>query len=106
MYIIFGQEIAQEVRDRHVVLELETFVVDGESKTAYCVVPGESIPVSELPDLDRKQRLHQALIDALNKQEFDTVLITIGHLIGSFGGEVDSFYLEIKTRLNQGSHVE
>jgi hypothetical protein len=105
MHIIFGQEIVQEVRDKHTCLELETFLVDGESKTAYCVVPGECISIAELPDLDRKKRLHQALIDAYNNKEYNTVLITIDHLMGSFGGELDSFYQIIRDRI-KGEKVE
>lgn len=101
MYIIFGKKIAEELKSRHVVLELETFTdPQGNPITAYCVIQQESIPLSEIHDVDRLCRLHAALIDALHQKRYSTVLDCIEHLRGAFSGEVDSFYEIIAQRIN------
>lgn len=93
MHIILGKEIAEELRQRHVVLELETFNLEGKPPvTAFCVVPAEKIVLTEMPDIERYGRLHQATVDAWNQQRFDTVVEGISHLRGHFGGELDTFY--------------
>jgi hypothetical protein len=98
MQIIFGEEVAEEIRLRHVVLELETFVVDGISKTAFCVVPAELL-ITEMHDIERLCRLHEATIEALKRNDKNTVLDGISHLRGHFGGELNSFYDIIANRI-------
>jgi hypothetical protein len=99
MNIIFGKDVADQVRDKYTTLELETFNYDGEVKTAYCILPSECISLGDLPDLERKKELHQAVIDALNRHDYSTVLHGIEHLKGSFNGEMDSFYIVIEDRI-------
>jgi hypothetical protein len=101
MQIIFGQEIAEEVRMRHIVLELETFTVKDSEKTAYCVVRPESINLTEMPDIQRLCRLHEATIEALKRNDTETVLDGISHLRGHFNGELDSFYDVIQKRITE-----
>jgi len=101
MHIILGDAIAAQLRERHTVLQLETLTIKGEPVTAYCVVMSESIALTDMPDLERLKRLHQALIDALNTERFDTVLQCIEHLKGRFGGELDSFYEIIANRIKE-----
>lgn len=92
MHIIFGKEVAEELRQRHVVLELETFPIEGKDPViSFCVVPAELI-FADMPDIDRLQRLHQAVVDAWNRKDYSTVEFGIEHLRGKFGGELDSFY--------------
>lgn len=91
MHIIFGQDV-EEIRQKHLVLELETFDVAGQKATAYCLVPPEAIAIDELADLERLKGLHDTLISALNRQDWDTVTEGIKHLRGKFKGELDSFY--------------
>ena len=100
MHIIFGTAIADELRQKHTVLQLESFPgVDGEPVTAYCVVTPESIIMTEMPDLERLKRLHQAVVDAWNRQDYHTVMNGIEHLHGRFGGELDSFYSILEERI-------
>lgn len=101
MHIIFGDEVAEQIRQKHLVLELETFIVEGKEQTAYCVVPPEAIAIPEMPDLDRHARIHQTLVEAWNDQRYDTVLEGISHLKGKFGGELDSFYEILQARIKE-----
>jgi hypothetical protein len=91
-----GDEFIGDLRDRHVVLQLETFeaTYDAGPKTitAYCVVPQESIPLQEMPHIERLSAIHQAVVDAWNRKDYRVVGDGIEHLKGHFNGELDSFY--------------
>ena len=98
MHIIFGNSQGiDEIKEKYTVLQLETFKVNGTEQTAYCVV--EHVPLEEIPDLPRLTGLHKAIVEAWNRQDYDTVLFGLPHVEGKFGGEVDSFYENIKSRI-------
>jgi hypothetical protein len=102
MQIILGKEIADEVRTRHMVLELETFDVPEKGlTTAYCVLQSEKLVISELPDMERLLALHQAVVDAWNRGDYSTVSHGIEHIRGKFGGELDTFYDELEKRIRE-----
>lgn len=94
MQIILGKESAEELRLKHTVLELETFVSAETNNipiTAYCVIKPESV-LGEMQDLERLCRLHQTFIDAFNAGRYDSALDAMQHIKGRFSGELDSFY--------------
>lgn len=98
MHIIFGNcKDFDEIKEKFTVLQLETFHVDGYDQTAFCVV--EHIPLEEIPDLPRLTGLHQAIVEAWNRQDYETVLFGLPHVEGKFGKELDSFYENIKSRI-------
>lgn len=103
MHIIFGKEVADEIRQKHLVLELETFEIQGETKTAYCVIQSGSITMEDMPDIERLSKLHSTLIAALHRNDWATVSEGISHLRGKFGGELDSFYAILDERIAHGN---
>lgn len=106
MQIIFGKDLAQELCERHILLELETFDTPLRGLvTAYCVVPAEALKIEELADIDRLKGLHQATVDALNRQDYQTVVEGIMHLHGKFSGELDSFYDILLARITGEQHA-
>ena len=108
MQIIFSRVVAEELRKQHTVLELETIVKDGITLDAYCVVPADRINLSELPQLEHNCKLHQAFVDAYNIKDYKICNDLFPHILGKFGGEVDTFYQEIVQRianLEQGSNT-
>jgi hypothetical protein len=101
MQIIFGKEVADQVRDRYTVLELETFDIAGKGPTtAYCVLDAAKVVIAEMPDLERLTMLHQAVVDGWNRKDFSTVAQGIEHIYGKFGGQLDSFYDELTNRMS------
>lgn len=98
MNVIFNRQVADQLRDRYLVLELETFTVGDRSLESFCVVDGDSIPLSELPTLKHYENLHQDLITALKGGHYSVCHELAGHLHGKFGGELDSFYEIIAQR--------
>ena len=45
-------------------------------------------------------KLHESLIENIKKQNKDFCLDAIEHLKGQFGGELDSFYVNVEERFN------
>lgn len=98
MQLIFGKENAEELRQRYTVLELETMNIDGKALEVFCVIPTEKIALGEISVIDHSVKLHNDFVNAIkdnNRKLCEDLYI---HLIGKFGGEVDSFYEEILKR--------
>lgn len=99
MQIVWNKEVAHRLMQSHTVLELETFPVNSTELTAYCVVPSEKL-INEMFHLESLKELHAGFIQALKDKNYQICLDASEHLIGKFGGELDSFYEEIIKRIN------
>lgn len=92
MDIIFSREIAESLKDRFTVLELETFDVEGKLLETFCVVPADKIPIVEMPTLAKSIDMHEHLAKSIKQENWNFCVQAIPHLLGKFGGELDSFY--------------
>lgn len=99
MNIILDSEKAQDLRKKYTVLELDTFRLIPENRcvTAYCVV--ENVPITELALLESKKDLHEKLLSNYRRRNWNYCTQALEHLIGSFGTELDSFYLDLQARI-------
>ena len=100
MQLIFGCENAEKLRDRYTVLELETLEKDGVSLEVFCLIPGEKIGIPDLPQLENWTKLHNDFLHGYHTQQYQYCRQAIEHLMGKFGGELDSFYEEILKRID------
>jgi hypothetical protein len=98
MEIIFSREVAEGLRERYTVLELETFDVEGRSLETFCVVPAEKL-MMEMGQLNDNVAVHNQLIQSLKENNNDIVVELSQALKGKFGGELDSFYDILLERL-------
>jgi len=97
MNIIFKENL-EEIAKKYTVLDLDTFQLpDGSVHTACCVI--EQIPIAELSAVESLKDLHANLIINYAKQDWNYCEQALEHLMGKWGGEVDSFYVELKTRI-------
>ena len=106
MQIIFGKEIAEQLRERYTVLELETFDVEGQLLEAFCVVPAEAIALSDVTNLEHNIKLHQEFAQALKDKNYKLCQDLYSHVIGKFSGELDSYYDEIIKRINNETQLD
>jgi hypothetical protein len=99
MNIIFGLESVKSLEERYTVLELDTFLLQptNEVITAYCLV--ETIPVQEMPAIESLKDLHSNLLAEYRKRNWRYCEDAVAHLIGKWGGELDSFYGELLQRI-------
>ena len=100
MQIVWNKEVAQQLKNSHTVLELETFDVEGERLTAYCLVPPEKV-INDIAQLGSLITLHESFIQAMNNKDYKLCTDISEHLRGRFGGELDSFYDEILKKISQ-----
>lgn len=92
MNIIFNRTVAEELKGKYTVLELEPQYVDGSTLETFCVVETNQIPLTELPMTEHWVKLHDAFVQA-NKDKNGKLCHDLkGHLMGKFGGELDDFY--------------
>jgi hypothetical protein len=99
MNIIFKQNLPA-VDQKYTVLDLDTFrMPDGSLHTACCVI--ENIPIAELPQTESFKQLHADLIDNFGQQQWNYCEQAIEQLMGRWGGEVDSFYVELNNRIQR-----
>jgi len=97
MHIIFGK--LPELEEKYTVLELDTIRIgpEGPKRTAYCVI--ENIPLEEMPAVNTLRDLHAGLMLAYQNQDWAQCETIIGQLKGKWGGEMDSFYIELASRI-------
>jgi hypothetical protein len=100
MEIIFGRENATKLREKYTVLDLETVEKDGVTLEVFCLIPGDKIGIPDLPQLDQWVKLHNDFLNGFKAQQYNYCRQCIDHLMGKFGGEVDSFYTIMLERLD------
>ncbi len=102
MHIVYGKEQADRLREKYTVLELDTVKVEEVDKnlTLFAVVDTEKLGVIDLPQLAQWVKLHEDLIRNLKKKDKNFCLQAVEHLLGKFGGDIDSFYEHVKGRFD------
>ena len=100
MHIVLTQAIADELRSKYTVLELDTMPHPDGPVPAFCVLPVEQIAL-EMASLDQNVAIHEQLIDAIKNNDCDKALILCETLFGRFGGELDTFYEEVTKRIQK-----
>jgi len=99
MQIVWDQDIINELKAHHTLLELETFDINGKSMVTYCVVPADKL-LADIDNLGSYINLHSEFVQAYKDKNFKLCVDISEHLMGRFGGELDSFYTEILSRIN------
>ena len=90
--MIFNRTLAEELANRYIVLELEPHIVQDAVLETFCVVESEKIPLTEVTMLDHWKKLHKEFVQANKDKNGKLCRDLAEHLVGKFGGEVDSFY--------------
>lgn len=98
MQIVWEANVVDDLKKHHTLLELETFDVNGKQLVAYCVVPAEKL-LGDTANLGSYIDLHENFIKALHEDNLVLCRDISEHLMGKFGGELDSFYTEIVSRI-------
>lgn len=106
MNIIFGRDQAALLGKTYTVLELDTIRIakDGPEITAFCVV--DSIPILQMHKVTEMEELHQNLLVEYRKQNWNYCNQALEHLVGFWGQDMDTFYENLKTRIDEFEHNE
>lgn len=101
MHIIFGQETAEQMSEKYIVLELDRIQAqkDGTVVDTYCVVEKEQMSITEVTQVKNYQHLHQKLMENYRRRDWNFCEQALEHLHGRWGGTINSFYDEISRRI-------
>jgi len=106
MYIIFDHDNFKYIDEKYLILELDTFKVDDDTFSSYCLIDSESIDINSISNIENSKNLHNELIRNYKKGDYKFCTDVIGHLRGRFGGELDSFYDVILERIEGLSTID
>ena len=99
MNIVLGKENIQMFEDKHIVLELDSFYLQGVAQpvTAYGIV--EKVPIEQISSADQFRDLHNNMMKNYRLKNWKYVEDALEHLIGKWFGEYDTFYNEMSSRI-------
>jgi hypothetical protein len=93
MNIIFDKsKLPPELDGQFIIFKLENIDVDGTILEPYCVVEASNVPDVEIEMLDHWRKFHNEFLKANEEQNYNLCRDIAEHLMGKFGGELDSFY--------------
>lgn len=99
MNIIFGQpDTVKELREKYIVLELDTFRIEGvdQMQTAYCLV---ELSLNELVDGQNFISLHENFVKFYKQRQWKFCEDALEHLKGRWHGQLDEFYESVRKRI-------
>jgi hypothetical protein len=105
MNIIFGRKNAEKLREKYTVLDLETVIKDGNSMEVFCLIPADKMSLPDLPQIEGWIKLHNDFLAGYHNKHYEFCKQCVEHLMGKFGGELDTFYEEIIRRINEEHEV-
>jgi hypothetical protein len=106
MNILFEDSITDEIRNKYILLQLDTFYfsdIDSD-RTAYCLI--ENTPIMEMVDIDRSIDLHHNLMRNYKKKNWFYCETAIENLKGRWNKELDTFYNHLLERINEYKETE
>ena len=103
MNIILENEVTDQIGNKYILLELDTFLrtSDGKHVRSYAVVSRDDIVLHEIPLMEHNEKLHANLIKNYKKGDFNFCKQAIAALQGKWKGEIDSFYMILGSRIKQ-----
>ena len=105
MNIILGKSQADLLKDKHLILELDTVTMGNSTPiTAYCVL--DNIPLEQIAKIEPLSKLHGTLMENYRLRRWDYCQQVIEELVGAWGGQMDTFYTDLLTRITENKEHE
>lgn len=92
MQIIFDQKLVPELRQKYVVLELDTVKQPAMTEPVVLHALIEHLDINDLQVLDKKINTHEKLVKDYKSNNFLNALADAESLRGSWQGQLDEFY--------------
>jgi len=99
MNVILSPQITEEIRQRYILLELDSFrlALNSEPVAAHALV--EQLSMNELLVMQQYLDLHSNIMHNYRTQNWNYVEQAIDHLKGKWNRELDSFYDDLLSRV-------
>lgn len=101
MNIILGKENYESIKDRYIMLEVDTLIINGQPTPSYCLLDPKQIPLEEMTQIEHWRENHNKIIENYHKRNFAFVEQMIEHCRNRWGGELESFYLDLYARTQE-----
>jgi hypothetical protein len=101
MQIVWDQTAVEQLKQQHIVLELETLMIEGKELTAHCVVPAEKISIEKFSMLEAHKEMHNMFVQSLREQKYQGCIELAPLLMGEFGGQMNGYYEMWKDRCRE-----
>ena len=99
MNIIFGKSQAEALKNKFIILELDTLKIGNSAPiTSYCVV--ENIPLDSLSAPETLLSLHDKMLEQYSGRRWTECINSIDALYDKWGTEMNTFYDHIRSRAN------
>jgi hypothetical protein len=95
MNIIFDSKVAEQLKDKYTVLELDTIMQPGLANpvTIHAIIDQVDLTnITQLPGLKSK---HEEMVNAYKSGDWSNAIILAESLKGIWQGELDDFYQEV-----------
>ena len=92
MQIIFDKKLVPELRERFIVLELDTVMQPELSEPIILYALIENVDINNIVNSNDIIEHHQILINAYKSSNWDVAESNANALKGTWGGELDEFY--------------
>ncbi len=104
--ILQSRDNISDLAEKYTVLELDSFRLLGHSDpiTAFCLI--ENVPIDQITAMQQYIDLHAALLKNYRSQNWKFCQDALEHLMGKWGGQLDSFYAELSDRINNLSQAD
>jgi len=99
MNIIFGADNAARATNKYIVLELDTVMITPTAEPLVAFGLIELVPLRDMSKITSLSDLHANLIKEYKKQNWKFCEDAIEHLQGAWNNELDSFYIDLHSRI-------
>jgi len=97
MHIIFDQDSVEDLKQKHILLELDTLEINGQTRTLYCLL--ENFSYNDVPDIFHFAELHQQFIDLYKQGQYQESLVLLKKCQSYEYNDIKSFYHVMEKRL-------
>lgn len=99
MNILLETQLTQDIKARHLLLELDSFRTSPDSTpvSAFCLI--EKMPLVEMMNIAQYHDLHHNLMPNYRQRNWPYVEQAIEHLMGRWDHQLDSFYQDLLDRV-------
>jgi hypothetical protein len=101
MNIILESNITDAIRNKYLLLELDSFrlMPNGHPVPAFCLL--DQVPLNEMLVMQQYLDLHANLMPNYRRQNWPYVEQAIEHLMGRWDNQLDSFYKDVLDRVQE-----
>ena len=99
MNIIFEEKLTEDIREKYILLELDTFSPEPNVfKKCWALIGKDEVNVQEVHNMDQFTDLHHNMIKNYGLKNWKFCHDALDHLIGKFRGEIERYNIELICR--------